>query len=308
MESHTHTHYEILGVSNRATPREIRDAYRRLVRCYHPDRSGDQGTAVLFQEVRAAYGVLKCDLKRARYDQSLIPETAHRRRQPTDSMRAVKHRHSGVKRRSATVSPGVDFGEVFRSVFTARSQSPRQGAVDGKDLRAIVSLELEAAHAGGAQSVSIPEAHMPGGSRRIEVQLPPGLTNGQTLRLPALGHPGVNGGKTGDLYLEIAIAEHPLFKVEGRDIYLRVPLAPWEAALGIRLTVPGIDRRFEITVPSQTRSGTRIRLSTKGLAGEPPGDLIVNLQIETPPADDESTASFYRQMAERFRSFNPRRW
>jgi curved DNA-binding protein len=181
----------------------------------------------------------------------------------------------------------------------------------GEDSHAKVLIDLEDAYHGTTRTfqLQVPEldgqGHVINRVRTLQVNIPKGVTQGQQIRLAGQGAPGIGGAPSGDLYLEVELQPHPLYHIEGKDIYLDLPITPWEAALGAKVTAPTLGGNVELTIPPGARSGQKLRLKGRGLPGKTPGDQYVVLHIVTPPADTEARRAFYRRMAQEM-PFNPR--
>lgn len=307
-------YYQILGVPRAATLDEIKRAYRKLARKYHPDVSKEPDAEARFKEVGEAYEVLKDAEKRAAYDQFGSDwKTGQDFRPPPDWDAGFEFHGTGS---------GSGFSDFFETLFggagpfagqRAAGGSARHGfRAGGEDHHAKILISVEEAYRGGRRSVSLqtPEVDHNGNvvlkRHQLNVNIPGGIVAGQQIRLAGQGGAGVGGGERGDLYLEVEFEPHPLYRVEGRDIHSQLKIAPWEAALGARVpaTTPG--GQVELTVPAGAQSGQKLRLRGRGMPGHPPGDQYVELRIVTPPARDGKAREFYRQMAERF-AWDPRR-
>jgi curved DNA-binding protein len=304
-------YYKILGVPRDASAEDIKRAYRKLARKYHPDVSKEPRAEARFKEVGEAYEALKDPARRAAYD-----------RLGTD-WQAGQDFHPPPDWDTGFESPGgpapgeaVDFSDFFEALFGRGFGAGRGGRATvhapGEDRHAKVLIDLEDAYHGATRTITlqVPEADARGRTivreRKLEVSLPRGLRAGQVLRLAGQGGPGAGRGDAGDLYLEIGFRPHPLYRVEERDVYLDLPVAPWEAALGATVKAPTPGGMVELKVPAGSAERTRLRLKGRGIPGEPPGDLYAVLRIAVPPADDEAARAFYRDMAGRFGAFRPR--
>lgn len=309
-------YYKILGVSRDASADDIKRAYRKLARKYHPDVSSQDDAAERFREANEAYEVLKDPEKRAAYDRLGRPEAGARGFEPPPDWNQGFEFHGGGY---TEVDPG-QFSDFFESLFGrggfraggAHGGPAAGGARRGQDQTARITLDLEDSFQGGQKTLSlqVPETDPSGRAgnreRTVRVNIPKGVRAGQQLRLTGQGLPGAAGGEPGDLYLEVAFRPHPLFRVDGRDLALELPVAPWEAALGATVQAPTPAGTVELKIPPGSNSGRRLRLKGRGVPGQPPGDLIVTLKIVLPPQHDESARRLYEQMA-RDLAFNPRR-
>lgn len=286
-------YYKILGVSRSATAEEIKKAYRTLARKYHPDVSKEANAEEKFKEVGEAYEVLRDKEKRAQYDQF-----------------GGQFRHG----QSFSPPPGWEeniggfgsgnFSSFFENMFGGgMGGGQRDGFfARGEDVHAKITISLEDAFNGATKSIRRPSGAAQSGT--ISVKIPAGIEPGKKIRLTGQGKAGMNG-QAGDLYLEIQIAPHALYRLEGKDIYLDLPITPWEAALGAKITTPTLAGKISLNIPAGARSGQKMRLKGRGLPGKTAGDQFVILQIMTPPADSADAKAFYQQMAEKL-PFNPR--
>ena len=294
-------YYKILGVARTATVDEIKKSYRRLARKYHPDVSKEKDAETRFKELQEAYEVLKDPEKRAAYDQlGSNWQQGQQFRPPPDWSSGFEFRGRPAGGQSHEFEG--DFSDFFASLFGGAggfSQGgPGPGAARrraGRDTQARIELDLEDVFKGAAIQLSNPN---------VKVTIPRGVTQGQRLRLNGKGEPSP-GGRAGDLYLEIHIRPHRLFQLEGRDISLSLPIAPWEAALGATVTVPTLGGSVEMRIPPGAQSGQKLRLRGRGLPGEPPGDQTVQLKIITPPANTPEAKALYEQMRKEL-AFDPR--
>ncbi len=300
-------YYELLGVDRDADKDAIKKAYRKLARKYHPDVSKEPDAEARFKEVNEAYEVLKDPEKRAAYDQ------LGSQWRPGEEFTPPPGWDAGFEFTGGGFTPGdaAQFSEFFESLFGRRpgwGGAQRAGFhVRGEDHHAKILVRLEDAYHGAARTVTlrVPEVGADGRvynrTRNLSVKIPRGVTAGQTMRLAGQGGAGFGEGPAGDLYLEIELEPHPLFRVEGRDIYLDLPLAPWEAALGATVAAPTLGGSVDLKIPPGSQSGRKLRLKGRGLPGSPPGDQYVVLQIFTPPARTEEERALYRRMAEQMR-------
>src|SRR5688500_7808730 len=285
-------YYKILGVQRGASDDEIKKAYRKLARKYHPDVSKEQNAKERFQEVSEAYETLRDKEKRAAYDSlgsGFRPGQDFR--PPPDWF----DRFAGGGR--AEDLHGVDLGELFESMgIFGRAQRRgggfgRRGAFPGEDYEVAVRLSVEEAARGAERTVQLD-------GRAFTARIPRGSTDGQRLRLRGKGGPGMNGGPPGDLYLQIALDPHPLYRVHGHDLDIDVPLAPWEAALGAEIEVPTLEGRVKMKVPAGSRAGQKLRLAGKGLPrpGGGAGDLYAVLGVAVPATLTEREQALYEEL------------
>ena len=305
-------YYKIMGVTEDATAEEIKKAYRRLARKYHPDVSKEPDAETRFKEVGEAYEVLKDPEKRAEYDE-LRRYGVH----DGGEFRPPPGWHGAAGGAGFGAADAGRFSEFFEAIFGGRGGhrgSPFGDAgfaMRGEDLQYRLTVSLEEAYRGTTRQIALqtavqdPRGHMRPEVRTLKVSVPAGVVQGQKIRLKGQGNPGIGGGPAGDLYLHVDLATHRLFSVEGRDVTLVLPIAPWEAALGTAVEVPTLDGRVKMAVPANARSGQRLRLKGRGLPGHPPGDQYVVLQITMPEVKTEADRELLRRMAAQM-AFNPR--
>ena len=306
-------YYATLGVERKATQDQIKRAYRKLARKYHPDVSKEPDAEGRFKDVAEAYEALNDPEKRAAYDD------VGKRHKNGQDFSPPPGWDSGFEFSGRDFGGGGngDHSAFFEALFgrqAAGARGPRAPEhMAGSDHHAKVQIELHDSYLGARRSISlrVPQVDTSGQmtmqDRKLDVNIPRGVRSGQHLRLSGQGGLGHGQGPAGDLYLEIEFAAHRHFRVEGRDVYLDLPVAPWEAALGASLAVPTPDGSIQLTVPPGSSPGRKLRLKGKGLPSVPPGDLYVVLSIALPPADTELAQEAYRGMATNFAGFNPRR-
>lgn len=304
-------YYKIMGVSRDASAEEIKRAYRKLARKYHPDVSKEPDAEARFKEINEAYEVLKDPKKRAAYDQLGTRWKAGEEFRPPPDWNVGGFDFGGFE------GGPTHFSDFFEALFGGASpfgarRGPRQGfRMRGENEYAKLQISLEEAYRGATRTITlqIPEPDAQGRlvlrTRTLQVRIPAGVTQGQQIRLAGQGAPGIGGGPAGDLFLEVELLPHPLFRLEGRDVYLDLPVTPWEAALGATVSVPTLGGTVDMKIPAGSQSGQKLRLRGRGLPGRSPGDQYVVLQIMTPPAHSEAAKDLYRRMA-REMPFNPR--
>ncbi|MDR6235460.1 curved DNA-binding protein [Pseudomonas oryzihabitans] len=303
-------YYEVLGVTPDVDDKTLKTAYRKLARKYHPDVSKEADAEARFKEVAEAYDVLRDPHKRAEYDQvRLYQQQGERFQVPPDWQPG-----SGDDYSDPHAGFGADYSDFFESLFGAAGRSQQGGfARRGRDVELELPLFLEESQAGSTKplSFSLPQRDELGRrvgetTKTLNVKIPAGSTDGERIRLKGQGEPGIGGAAAGDLYLVIRLVPHPVFDVDGQDLVVGVPLAPWEAALGAKVQVPTLDGQIMLSIPAGSQSGARLRVRGKGLAGKGgQGDLYALLKVVMPPKGDEETQALWRQLAERA-AFDPR--
>lgn len=309
-------YYAVLGVSESATPEEIKKAYRKLARKYHPDVSKEADASDRFKEVGEAYEVLKDPEKRAEYDQLRKYGTRDDGSfQPPPGWQSA----SGFGGGGYTEADARQFSDFFEEIFGGGRRGGFGGGgfrqsmrMRGEDVHARLALFLEEAFNGCEKQVSF-TVHEPDDQGRLiprqktlKVKIPAGMREGQHIRLKGQGAPGVGGGESGDLFIEVELAPHPHFSIEGRDVLVTVPISPWEAALGATVTVPTVSGKVNVKVPKGATSGRKLRLKGKGFPGKHPGDQIVVLQVAMPEQHTAEAEALYEKLAELEKGFNPR--
>jgi curved DNA-binding protein len=315
-------YYAIMGVPRDATPELVKQAYRKLARKFHPDVSKEKDAEARFKEVGEAYEVLHDPQKRAAYDQlGKGPAPGESFQPPPDWGSGFEFRgagHAGPGEEGSTAFDG-DPSAFFESLFgrggfrgaggSGFGRSQRRDR--GEDHHARVTVDLEASLEGGtrALTLNVPAAGEDGRpqmrQRTLNVKIPRGIQPGQHIRLAGQGETLPGETKAGDLFLEVGFAPHSLYRPEGRDLYLDLPVAPWEAALGASVPVPTPGGTVELKIPAGSRAGAKLRLRGRGLPAKEPGDLYAVLQVVLPPADSDSTRAAYAAFAAAA-PFNPR--
>jgi curved DNA-binding protein len=317
-------YYKILGVERSATADQIKTAYRRLARKYHPDVSKEPNAEAHFKEVQEAYEVLRDPEKRAAYDQLGSDWKSGQSFHPPPDWGSgfeFSGRPGGGgegRRYSARSGAGggsagdEDFSEFFSSLFGGRSPfGAAAGRAGGRDHHARIDITLEEAYRGTTRMLELKRPEVkPDGSlelrtHTVRVSIPPGVTEGQLIRLGGQGEPAAGGGTAGDLYLEAHILPDRVFALDNRDVTLTFPVAPWEAALGASVTVPTLGAAVEMRIPAGAQSGQKLRLRGRGLPGQPPGDQYVQLKVVLPPADSPQAKALYEDMRSKL-NFDPR--
>jgi curved DNA-binding protein len=309
-------YYQILGVSKTADADEIKKAFRKLARKYHPDVSKEPNAAARMTELNEANAVLSDPEKRSAYDALGSRHRAGQDFRPPPDWNAGNE-YSGAGMSDAEAQGFSDFfsnlfGESMRGAGGGRGQG-RSGAqqMRGDDHHAKVVIDLADAYSGATRAIKLRAArldesgHVVNDERTLNVSIPKGLKAGQHIRLAGQGNAGFGGGAAGDLFLEVAFAPDPRYRVDGRDVIENMPLTPWEAALGATIEMPTPSGSVQVKVPPGSQTGGKLRLKGRGIPGDPAGDLYLEMTVVLPPADSEKAKALYATMA-RDMPFNPR--
>jgi curved DNA-binding protein len=304
-------YYQIMGVQRNATQDEIKRAYRKLARKYHPDVSQEADAETRFKEVGEAYEVLKDPEKRAAYDQLGADWKAGQDFRPPPEWNQGFEFHGG----GFTGADAAQFSDFFESLFGRGFSPGGHGRADfharGEDAYARVLVDIDDAYHGATRTLTLKTTELGADGRprlkerMLNVRIPKGVRQGQHIRLAGQGDPGIGQGKPGDLYLEIEFRPHPLYHAEGRDVFVDLPVAPWEVALGATVNAPTPTGKVELKVPPGSAAGRKLRLKGRGIPGKPAGDLYVVLKVVLPPADSDAAKQAYRAMQQTLK-FNPR--
>ena len=302
-------YYEVLGIEREADPADIKRAYKRLARKYHPDVSKEQDAEERFKEVGEAYDVLRDADKRATYDNLGNSWHTGDEFSPPPGWQFKANAGDGFAGGKFDFSDFLDsmfggstpHGDPFGTQF--RGSHTRGTHARGADERAKIVITLEEAFKGGERALNLNNGR--GRARKLNVKIPAGVRESQQIRLAGQGQAGP-GGRSGDLFLTVEFAPHPIFQAQGSDIHLNLPIAPWEAALGAVVKTPTLAGKVDLKIPARSQSGHRLRLKAKGLGGAKAGDQYVTLQIVTPPADSDAAKRIYKSMAEEL-DFDPRK-
>ena len=292
-------HYRVLGVAPDASPAAIKAAYRKLARTHHPDVSKAPGAEQRFKAIAEAYETLHDAPRRTAYDALRAAgwkegeETAapHPRDDPSPGGGA--HDSDALDR----------FRDMFNARFSRRRGAQRAHFDDsqfderGEDIHYALAVSLEESYAGGSRELRLQAAQSGQPDRSLTVKIPTGVVNGTRIRLHGQGLPGGGKQPAGDLYLDVELAPHRLFQVDGHDLTLAVPIAPWEAALGAEVAVPTLGGTVTATIPAGSQSGQKLRLRGRGLPGDPPGDQYLTLGITLPPRLSEAAKALYRELS-----------
>jgi len=283
-------YYEILGVTRGADADEVKRAYRKLARKFHPDVSKEKNAEEKFKEVQEAYEVLRDSDKRAAYDQlGRDFRNGQQFRPPPDW--SQRFGSSGGQR----FSDVNGFSDFFSSLFGGSAAAAGSNAGQADSDAGHLDVTVEEAFAGTKRRVALNEH---GRQRQVDVQIPAGVTEGQPLRIPALG------GRT-SLIFRIRLRPHHLYEVVGKDVQIELPLAPWEAALGAKVAVPTLGGTVELTIPAGAQSGQKLRLRGRGFPGNPAGDQMVIIKLVTPAVQSATQKEAYERMKRDF-NFDPR--
>lgn len=310
-------YYAILGVAETATADDIKKAYRKLAREHHPDLNKGEGAADRFKEVGEAYEVLKDAEKRKEYDE--IREHGSRQ---GEAFRPPPGQGAGP---AGDGFDEADLEDFLQSIFGQRAAGAGAGeggrgrtrpgaarfAIPGEDIHYRIGVTLEESYHGGTRSLALQThrfdeaGHVLPDTRNLNVKIPKGVVDGQKIRLKGQGGAGFGGAPDGDLYLEVELLPHDRFTVEGRDVSLVLPVAPWEAGLGATVKVPTLGGPVNLAIKPGAQSGQRLRLAGRGLPGPTPGDQYVVLKIVMPKAATDADRALLEQMREQM-SFDPR--
>ena len=312
-------YYKIMGLERSATQDEVKRAHRKLARKYHPDVSKEPDAEARFKDVGEAYQVLKDPEKRAAYDQlGANWKGGQDFRPPPDWNAGFESTGRGFSEREA-----AEHSDFFESLFGqglgggfGAGRADRAGGAGfhahGEDHHAKIQIDLEDAYRGAKRTLTLrlpqvdAQGHVGLREHTIEFTIPKGMRAGQRIRLAGQGGPGVGQGAPGDLYLEVEFRPHAHYRVDQHDVYLDLPVTPWEAALGADIEVPTPSGFVELKIPAGSVEGRKLRLKGRGIPARTPGDFYFVLKIALPPAQDEADQAFYRNMAAQFKSFTPR--
>ncbi|OZI71063.1 DnaJ C-terminal domain-containing protein [Bordetella genomosp. 12] len=306
-------YYKILGVESSASEDDIRRAYRKLARKYHPDVSKEADAETRMREVNEAYDVLRDKEKRQAYDNLAAGVSPDGGFQPPPGWDQGFEFHY-----QPGEGQGGDeghFSDFFSALFGGQQRSRARQEnfrARGQDQHAAIEVDIEDALRGATREISLRsmQADAQGQpqlqTRTLSVNIPAGVKEGQFIRLAGQGMPGYGGGEAGDLYLEIRFRPHGRYRADGRDLYMDLPITPWEAALGASIPIPTPGGQLEVSVPAGSKNGRKLRLRGRGIPGDPPGDLYLVLDLVLPPADTDAARKAYQTLAESL-PFNPRR-
>ena len=304
-------YYKAMGVARDASPDEIKKAHRKLARKYHPDVSKEKNAEARFKEISEAYEVLRDPEKRAAYDRLGANWQAGQEFRPPPGWKASEeaggHPFFGD---TGSFDHSDFFDAIFRSMGADMGSGTgrARGSFDmaGEDQHAKIQISIEDSYQGATRTLQLSEPGRRGQPRSIEFTIPKGIRAGQHIRLAGQGAPGAGKGGAGDLYLDVEFLPHRLYRADGRDIYMDLPVSPWEAALGAEVEAPTPTGRVRVTVPAGSSAGRKLRLKGRGLPGKTPGDFHFVLQLALPPAASKDAKKAYEDMAEAFKTFDPR--
>lgn len=304
-------YYQILGVSRDAALADIKKAYRKLARKYHPDISKEPDAEKHMKDVNEAYAVLSDTEKRAAYDQVGRGYRSGQEFHPPPNWDAGFEFSSG---------DATDFGDFFSQLFGRMGTRGRRGPFEshpgdfhaqGEDHHAKVLLDIEDAFHGATRQISLrvptmdTSGHVTLNTRTLNVKIPKGVYEGQIIRLAGQGAPGIGSGKSGDLLLEVHFNPHPHLRIDGSNLHMTLPVTPWEAALGAVLPVNLFDTGLKVRIPEGTQSGQQLRVRGKGIPSATPGDLLLDIHVVLPPANTAKAKQLYETMAREL-AFDPR--
>ncbi len=312
-------YYEIMGVPREASQDEIKKAYRKKARKYHPDVSKDKNAEERFKELGEAYAVLKDPEKREAYDQLGANWQAGQDFRPPPGWQQNTGFGGGGGFDGFGAGSGAgaeNFSDFFEDLFGggfSRAGGSRQGAYQpqAQDVHARISIDIRDSYTGATRSLQMqlpertPDGRVVNRQRVLNVTIPKGIRQGQQIRLKGQGSQAPGSGQAGDLYLEVEFQADDHFHAEGKDVYLNLPVAPWEAALGGKVTVPLPSGSIDMNIPANSATGRKLRLKGKGLPGKAPGNLYVVLNVVFPPADNAAARQIYQEMKDSM-SFDPR--
>ena len=312
-------YYAVMSVEKSATPEDIKRAHRKLARKYHPDVSKEKDAEARFKELAEAYDVLKDPEKRAAYDRLGANYKAGQEFQPPPEWAGSQPGRGGYSQ-SFQDGDGQDHSAFFDSLF--RGMGRGQGAgqqrsheafdMHGQDQHAKIQIKIEDSYTGATRTLQLrvqtvgSDGRAQLADRTIEFVIPKGIRAGQHIRLAAQGGPGMGNGSPGDLYLDVEILPHPLYRTDGYDVLMDLPIAPWEAALGAEVVAPTPTGQVEVKIPAGSVAGRKLRLKARGLPSKTPGDFYFVLAILQPTPQNEADKKAYADLQTAFSTFNPR--
>lgn len=303
-------YYQILGVNRDAAQADIKKAFRKLARKFHPDVSKETDAEARMKELNEANAVLSDAEKRAAYDQ------LGQNYRPGEEFQPPPNWDAGFEFSGAN---NADFSDLFSQLFGRMGTGEKRGHEGdnrgfhsrGEDHHAKIMLDLEDAFLGATRQISLrtpnvdAQGHVGLITHTLNVKIPKGVYEGQIMRLAGKGSPGVGDGKPGDLLLELHFNPHTRFRVDGCNLYIKLPVTPWEAALGAMVPINLFENDIRVRIPEGTQSGQQLRLRGKGIPSKTPGDLILDIQVVLPSATTQKAREIYESMASEL-AFNPR--
>jgi curved DNA-binding protein len=300
--------YATLGLSAHAGAADIKRAYRKLARQYHPDLNKAPQAEARFKDIAHAHKVLHDPVLRAAYDKE--------RRQAREAASRPQHGYGQAPEGAQATAEDDFFSSLFAQAMRSghgpdpRHRSSPPGPQPGADEHARILVDLEDTFHGAVKTIGIsvmsPDGRRPGPDRQLEVRIPKGIQAGQRLRLAGQGGEGLRGGAHGDLFLEVAVRPHRQFHLQGRDVLVDLAVSPWEAALGATVEAPTPAGPVQLSVPPGSKPGRKLRLQGRGVPSQTPGDLYVVLQLALPPADTDEARQAYEALSQAFAHFKPR--
>ncbi len=304
-------YYQTLGLKRNAAADEIKKAYRRMAKKFHPDVSKEPNAEEKFKQAKEAYEVLKDPEKRKAYDQFGKNWQQGQGFEPPPNWNYQSQQHSNEQFQQE------DFSDFFSELFGRRGggfhqQKQQPFRQRGQDQHSRIDISLEEAFNGTSRLLTMrePQLNQSTGqvtykTKQLNVKIPAGVNHGQQIRLAKQGAPGIGGGDNGDLYLEIELLPHQHYQLHDKDLTLMLPVTPWEAALGATIKVPTLAGHIQLKIPAGSQSGKKLRIKGRGLPGKTPGDQYVVLSIYIPEPKDEKQKALYQQMSQQM-PFNPR--
>jgi curved DNA-binding protein len=306
-------YYAILGIASDADDKAIKTAYRKLARKYHPDMNPEAGAEEKFKEVAEAYHVLKDEKRRAEFD--ALRQYGNQSNQgfrPPPNWQETRNANTGDFNHFDN-----DFSEFFNSIFGGQGPGSRPGHASrhaetkGQDVEVEMPIFLEETVADNQKAIEFQIPVRQDGTlnyikKRLNIKIPRGVSDGERIRLKGQGAPGKTASDAGDLYLHIRLVPHPLFDTHGNDLIIAVPISPWEAVLGAKISVPTLDGSINLTISPNSQAGKKLRIKGKGLRGKADvGDLYAVLKIVIPPTADEQTSQLWHKLSTTT-NFDPR--
>ena len=311
-------YYAVMGLEKSAAPEDIKRAHRKLARKYHPDVSKEKDAEARFKELAEAYDVLRDPEKRAAYDRLGANYKAGQDFQPPPDWASQQGQGPGYSQGfqgEGDQDHSAFFDALFRSMRRGQSSEQRSHEafdMHGQDQHAKIQIEIEDSYNGATRTLQLrvqtqgSDGRPQMTDRTIEFVIPKGIRAGQHIRLAAQGGPGIGKGSPGDLYLDVEMLPHPLYRTDGYDVLMDLPIAPWEAALGAEVIAPTPTGQVEVKIPAGSVAGKRLRVKGRGLPGKTPGDFYFVLSVQQPIANSDADKKAYADLQAGFTTFNPR--